>query len=69
VTPSSVPLCASHMPNLSTAEHRDYLIQKIESCWKKYQQQYDLENHQLVELQDYELIIDTNSASICVRAE
>lgn len=48
----------------SINDHRTYLNQQIKSWWEKHRTDYNLEDHMLIEPDDYQLIINEDSAIV-----
>ena len=58
-TPSVPPV-----PESSIEEHRYYINEQLKSWWEKNREKHQFKSHQLIDSQDYQLIITTDSASI-----
>lgn len=61
---SSTPSHPPDVKRLSVAEHRTYLNQQIEFWWDKYRREQRLSSYQIVESDDYELILTNDTAIV-----
>lgn len=66
ITQISAFIDQSESIQLSIVEHRKHLIKQIDAWWEKHRNEYDLQDNAdvLTEFEDYELIIDDNSAVV-----
>lgn len=63
-TSSPTSIAGSGTNKISTDDHRTYLNKQIESWWENRRTEYNLEDHMLKEPDDYQLIINDESATI-----
>jgi hypothetical protein len=64
MTPLSTPVNVPVTTSFSASKHRVYLTEQIDAWWEKHWHEYRLENHPMIEPDDYELIIDDTSATV-----